>query len=329
MKVAVFGAGAIGGHVAGRLHRGGAEVSVIARGAHLAAIQADGLRVEAADGTIHARVRATDNPATLGPQDAVLVTVKAPALPAVAATIAPLLRPDTPVAFLMNGIPWWYFAHHGGAQDNERLPAVDPDDAVWRAVGPDRALGGVVYSACTVTAPGVITVDSVQSRIILGEPTGELSPRAEALAGVLRAGGLTMEVSADIRQAIWAKLLLNLGTGPLAVLTGAPSSRFFTETACCDATRQILAEGAAIAAAMGRPVQANAEGQIKNGLKSSHKPSVLQDLELGRRLEIEALYGVPLEMARRHGVHTPMLDLLVAMVRVRAMMGSTHPTVGS
>jgi len=154
MRVCVFGAGAIGGHLAVRLARGGAEVSVLARGPHLAAIQRDGLTVHASDGQLHTRVRASDDPKALGPQDAVLVTVKAPALPAVAAGIAPLLKPDTPVVFAMNGIPWFYFHGIGGALEGRRLAKIDPGDALWRAVGPERAIDGVVYAASAVIAPG-------------------------------------------------------------------------------------------------------------------------------------------------------------------------------
>ena len=326
-RICVFGAGAIGGHVVGRLAKGGAEVSVVARGPHLAAIQADGLHVHAPDGPIHARVRASADPAELGPQDAVVVTVKAPALPAVAASIGPLLRPDTPVAFVMNGIPWWYFHQHGGTHDGLRLDKLDPGGAVWQAVGPDRVIGGVVYSACTVTAPGVVEVESQRSRIILGEPDGRISERAEALAAALRGGGMAMEVTPRIRDAIWAKLLLNLGSGPLAVLTGAAPNRFFAEDACREAAHRILDEGAGIARAMGCAVSPDAEGQVRRGRASKHKPSILQDLELERPMEIEAIYGAPLDLARMHGVDTPLLDLLVAMARLRAQEAGLYTPV--
>lgn len=325
MKVCVFGAGAVGGHIAGRLHKGGAEVSIVARGAHLHAIQANGLRVEAADGPIHARVPASDDPAALGPQDAVVVAVKAPSLPAVAAGIGPLLGPDTAVMFAMNGIPWWYYHGHGGAAEGRRLPLLDPGDAMWRAVGPERAVGGVVYSACTVTAPGVVHVDNPRSRLVIGEPAGPAGPRTEALAAALRAGGMGADVTDRIRDAIWAKLLLNLASGLPGVLTGCAPARFFAEPAVCDATRQISAEGAAIARALGCTVAPDAEGQIRNGAKSTHKTSILQDLELGRAMEIDALYTVPLAMARNAGVATPLLDLMAAMVRARARGAGLYP----
>ncbi len=328
MKVCVFGAGAIGTHVAGRLAKGGAVVSVVARGPQLAAIKANGVRVHAADGEIQARVEAGADAQELGRQDAVIVTVKAPALPSVAAGIGPLLGPDTTVAFVMNGIPWWYF-HGMGGEEGRRLPKLDPGDALRNAVHPVRVVGGVVYSACTITEPGVVHVENQRSRIVLGapdgRPDGRSSGRIEALAAILRAGGLVMEVTDRIRDKVWAKLLLNLGSGPLAVLAGCAPAQLFVEDACRDATRRILAEGAAIAAAMGCPVEPNAEGQIANGAKSLHKPSILQDLEGGRPMEIDALYGVPLDFARMHGVPTPTLDLLAATVRMRARQAGLYP----
>ncbi len=186
MKICVYGAGAIGGHLAARLHRAGAEVSVIARGAHLAAIQANGLAVHAVDGTHHAPVRASSDPAELGPQDAVFVTVKAPALPAVAASIAPLLGADTLGRLRHERHPLVVFPASCPVRCRAaRLPRIDPDDALRRALGPDRAIGGVVYSASAVTAPGVVDVEQPKSRFILGEPDGTLSERVRALAGLI------------------------------------------------------------------------------------------------------------------------------------------------
>jgi len=320
VRVCVFGAGAIGTHVAGRLAKGDAEVSVIARGPQLAALQASELRVHAADGEIQARVAASADARELGRQDVVVVTVKAPSLPSVAAGIGPLLGPNTAVAFVMNGIPWWYFQ----GMDGRPLPQLDPGGALSRAVHPARVIGGVVYSACTITEPGVVHVENQRSRIVLGTPDGRPSGRVELLAAVLSDGGLTMEVTGRIRDTVWAKLLLNLGSGPLAVLTGCTPAQFYAEDACREATRSILAEGAAIAAAMGCPIEPNAEGQIIRGALSQHKSSILQDLEQGRPMEIDALFGVPLEFARMHGVPTPTLDLLAAMVRVRARQAGLY-----
>lgn len=318
MRLCVFGAGAIGGHVAGRLARGGAEVCTVARGAHLAAIRANGLRVLAPDGEMHVRLPASDDPADLGPQDAVIVAVKAPALPEVAARIGPLLRPDTPVVFAVNGIPWWYSHGHGGPDEGRRLPRLDPGGAVWDTVGPGRAVGGVVYSACTVTRPGVVRVEGARNRIVLGEPSGAITPRVEAVADALRAGGWTAEVSGRIRDRVWAKLLLNLGTGPMGVLTESGPRAVFEEAACRDAARRVVAEGAAIARAWGCEASPDAEGQIGGGRRSEHVPSIVQDLRLGRPMEIAALFEAPLELAQMRGVDAPTLALLVALARVRA-----------
>jgi 2-dehydropantoate 2-reductase len=318
MRICVFGAGAVGGHFAARLARGGAQVSVVARGAQLAAIRSRGLRVEAADATIVVPVAASDDPAALGPQDAVLVTLKAPALPALAAGIAPLLGPDTPVVFAMNGIPWWYFHAHPGPHAGRRLPRVDPGDAVWRAVGPERAIGGVVYSACTVVAPGIVRVGGARSRLELGEPDGVLTPRLAALAAAFRAGGLPIDETMRIRDRIWTKLLLNLSTGPLCVTTQSTLGQLYEEPACVAAMHRMLAEGGAIAAAMGCPVTDDIAALLAANRDSPHKPSILQDLEAGRPMEIAALYETPLDLARLCGVPTPTLDLAVALARSRA-----------
>lgn len=318
MKVCVFGAGAIGGHLAGRLARGGAEVSVVARGAHLAAIQANGLRVIAPDAEFVSHPTATHDPGTLRVQDAVIVSVKAPALPSVAAAIAPLLGPTTSVTFVMNGIPWWYYHAHGGPLGGTELPRLDPGGALRDAVGAERAIGGVVYSACTVIEPGVVHVEHARNRLVLGEPDGTRSARAAALGTVLERGGIAIEITERIRDAVWAKLLLNLGSGPLGVLTGSAPKDFYAEFDLQGATRKVLVEATALAKAVGCNVAPDADGQVRTGSKSAHKTSILQDLELGRPMEIDALYTVPLEMARAAGVATPTLDLLAALTRARA-----------
>jgi 2-dehydropantoate 2-reductase len=314
----VYGAGAIGGHVAARLSKGGAEVSVVARGAHLAAMRKNGLTVHHMDDKFTAGVTASDDPAELGKQDAVIVTVKAPALGSVAAGIAPLLGPDTPVAFVMNGIPWWYFHGHGGEHDGQRLPQLDPDGALWDTITPRRAIGGVVYSACTVTDPGVIHVAGPHARIVLGEPDGRNGTRVEAIAAALRAGGWRIDVTERIRDAVWTKLMLNLYSGLLGIVSGAPLAKVMADPACMDAARRIVAEGQAIAAAMGCKADVDIERVLAGGRQSSHTPSIVQDLQLGRPMEIETLYAVPLALARQAGVATPTLDLLVSLASHRA-----------
>jgi len=325
MRIAVYGAGAIGGHVAARLVRGGADVSVVARGAQLAAIKARGLRVLAPDWDEVVPMAASDDPAALGVQDAVLVTVKAPALASVAAGIAPMLGPDTVVVFVMNGIPWWYFHAHGGPWDGRRLAQVDPGDAVWDAVGPGRAVGGVVYSACTVVEPGVVSVANRRNRIILGEPDGRLSARVAAIAAPLRAGGLAVDETPRIRDGIWEKLLGNLASGPVCVLGGAAPRDLYGDPVIERAVRASYAESLAIAAAMGCTVALDIEAALAHGRAMSHRPSILQDLELGRPMEIDGIYDAALALARLAGVATPELDRLVALVKVRARQAGLYP----
>jgi len=318
MRVCVFGAGAIGGHLAMRFVRGGAEVSVVARGAHLAAIRNDGLTVQAVDGRFNVRVHASDDPATLGPQDAVVVTVKAPSLPEVAARIAPLLDADTGVAFVMNGIPWWYFHALKGKLEGRRLPRLDPDDRLWRAVGPERVIGGVVYAASAVIAPGVVDVEQPKSRVVFGEPDGSLSRRAEALAALLRAGGIASETTPDIRTEIWNKLINNLAGGTLAVLAGAAPRHVYEEEPCAAAGKRVMEEAAAIAQALGAKPDHGFDRRIGGQKSMDHKPSILQDLELGRPMEIDGLLAAPLALAQMSGVAAPTLELLVALAKVRA-----------
>jgi 2-dehydropantoate 2-reductase len=317
MRICVYGAGAIGGHLALRLAQGGAEISVVARGAHLAAIQRDGITVRTPDGDLNARVAASAEPADLGPQDAVIVTVKAPALPSVAAGIAPLLRGDTPVVFAMNGIPWWYFHHHGGALDGHRLPRIDPGDALWRAIGPERAIGGVVYSALTVIEPGILHLHARDIRLILGEPSGGATPRIAAIADALGRGGMTAVVTARIRDEIWTKLIMNLAASCLALLTGQAVKDVYAEPACVEAGRRLLAEGAAIAHALGAAPDLDVERAIAAMKALAHKSSALQDLERGRTVELDSIFIVPIELARSRGVATPTLDLLVALAKLR------------
>ena len=318
MKVCVFGPGAIGGHLAARLAKGGADVSVVARGPHLAAIRRNGLTVRTTQGTLHARVHANDDPAALGPQDAVLVTVKAPALPAVAERIAPLLKPETPVVFVMNGIPWWYFFAHGGPLDGTQMPRIDPGGAIWNAVGPLRAIGGVVNAPSAVTEPGVVNVERDNNYLIMGEPDGSLSQRAEALAQTLRDGGLDARVTGDIRTAIWDKLISNLMTGPIAVLTQSGYRDFLSEPACMEAAQRVVLEAAAVAHALGCKPDPDPDTRLTRATGLPHRASILQDLELGRPMEVDAIFGMAVELARLVNVPTPTLDLLVALVKARA-----------
>lgn len=318
MRICVFGAGAIGGHVAARLARGGADVSVVARGAHLAAMAERGVTVHAPDGTFTAKVRASDDPAALGRQDAVIVTMKAPSLPSLAAGIGPLLGPDTPVAFVMNGVPWWYFQRHDGPLAGTRLGKLDPDAAVERAVGLERTVGGTVYSACTVVEPGVVSSINKQSRVVLGELDGSASDRLKAIAAALEAGGMGGVISPDIRKEVWLKWMGNIANGPLCILTRRSVADSYTEPALREAAVALMREGAALARALGSPIEVDEQARLKGAAAMPHKPSILQDLELGRPMEIDALFTVPQDLARQVGVPMPTLALLSALGRQTA-----------
>lgn len=307
MRVCVVGAGAIGSHLAARLARGGqAEVSVLARGAQQAAIRARGITVEAPDGCFTMRVRAEEDAAALGPQEAVLVTVKAPAVPGAVPALAPLLGPDTVVGFVLNGVPFWWGA--GAAR-------MDPGGALAAQLPMARVLGGVVWSACTVTEPGTVRVLTAPSRLILGAPAGGASPAAAALARALEAGGMRGEAVEDIRTAVWTKLINNLTNGPICLLTRRDMKSTFADAALLEAARRVMREGLALAAALGHPVPGEPERMILRSVAIAHKPSILQDLEAGRALEFEALFEAPLELARAAGVAMPTLELLVALAR--------------
>jgi 2-dehydropantoate 2-reductase len=320
VRVCVLGAGAIGSHLAARLARGGAaEVSVLARGAPRAAIEAAGITVEAPDGHFQVRVRAAEEAAALGVQDAVLGTVKAPAVPGVLPALGPLLGAETVVAFVLNGIPFWWGA---GA---ERM---DPGGRIAAALPAARLLGGVVWSACTVTAPGRVRVATAESRLLLGAPGGGAPPAAHALAAALAAGGMRGEAVADIRAEVWRKLINNLTNGPICLLTRRDMRASFADPALRDAARRVMGEGLALAAALGHPVRGVPEATILRSLSIAHKPSILQDLEAGRALEFDALFEAPLDLARGAGVAMPTLELLVALARQATGQGARGQGVG-
>jgi 2-dehydropantoate 2-reductase len=319
MRVCVFGGGSVGGYLAGSLAEGGAQISVVARGAHLKAIRADGLRVETPGRSFTVRLPASDDPSEFGQQDAVLVTVKSPSLPQVAAGIAPLLHKKTAVAFVMNGIPWWYFHAHGGPLDGRRLTLLDPGDALWRTVTPQRALGGIFWPAGSVPAPGVVRLLSGAGRgTAFGEPDGRITPRVEAIAAAFRAAGLPVSITADIRTLLWQKLAFNLSAGPLCVLTETSVRDTQTEDALVASSRRVLAEADALASSMGITLDIDVDNVVAINRDLGHRPSILQDLEAGRPMEIDALYGVPLEMARITGVAMPTLELLASLIKAKA-----------
>ena len=325
MKVCVFGAGATGSHFAVLLARAGADVSVVSRGANLDAIHARGITLHTDDGPLHATVRASEDARRLGSQDVVLVTLKSHALPAAAGAIGTLLGPDTCVVFLQNGVPWWYFHGHGGEQEGRRLPRIDPGDRLWNAVSPERAIGGITSSACTLVGPGVVKVTGGNRMLSLGEPDGSDSARLRSVAVLFGEAGFPVEVTRTIRDAIWSKLMLNLGSGPFGVLAGVPLKDMFAEQVLVDARFRVLAEVASIADAMGCKVQIDLSAQMAFARASVHVPSVAQDAAAGRKPELDSMFIAPLEMARERGVATPTLDLLVALCKLKERAAGRYP----
>jgi 2-dehydropantoate 2-reductase len=308
MRLCIFGAGAVGGHMAAKLAaRSGEEVSVIARGAQLAAMREKGILLLHGEEKIHGKVRAAERPADLGPQDAVFVTLKATALGEFADAAAPLLGPKTAVVFVQNGIPWWY------AKDNARL---DPGGRLAKAISAQRILGGVAYSANEVVEPGVI-LNQVpgNNMFVIGEPDCRESSAGTALRTILEKCDMSSPRPADIRQSIWAKLSQNIGTSTLAVLIEGTLRELRSDAGLVAILEKCVAEARAIAKGLGVRIEEappRPAGGQGSGL-NSHKTSMLQDYERGRPLEIDAQLTAPLAMARAAGVPTPTLDAIIAL----------------
>ena len=315
MKLCIYGAGAVGGHIAAKLAAAGNDVAVIARGAHLEAMQSRGVKLLHGDKTIIGRVRAAANAADLEKQDAVFVTLKANMLGAFAAECAPLLGRDTAVVFVQNGIPWWYDA---------RLKRLDPDGVLAKAIAAERIVGGVAYSANEILEPGVIENHVPgNNMIVIGRPDRKETRLVLDLRRTLEAADLASPALADIRQSIWSKLAQNLWTSTLCTLTHLTvrdvQERAELKTLAARATE----EGRAIARALGVAVdqaphrpKGGPGGNSSSG--AAHKPSMLQDYERSRPMEVEAQLVAPLELARMEKIHTPTLDFLVPLVTAKA-----------
>jgi len=312
MRICVYGAGAIGGNFAARLAAAGNEVSIVARGAHLEAIRARGLTLIAGDNKIVVPVKASDRPADLGPQDAVLVTLKASGQHALADNVGPLLGPDTAVAFVQNGIPWWY--GHGLSKSRPQAPdlsRLDPGGALAKVVGMHRVVGAVVSSPNHVIEPGVVE-NEVPDRNILwvGEPDDRATPRIEALRAALKAAGIASPATTDIRYEIWHKLMASLTGSTVCLVTGQPVH--VQKTPLVNRlSRRAHAEALAVAAAHGVALDDHPDQRYgPKRVYTSHRPSILQDYDLGRPMEIESIVRAPVAFARSAGVDTPTLDAI-------------------
>jgi 2-dehydropantoate 2-reductase len=329
VKIAVVGAGAIGGFVGAELTLAGEEVTLIARGAQLDAIARGGLRLVRDGAERVAHPRALEDPAAAGHQDLVILAVKAHAVPEVAARVGPMLGKDTAVVTMVNGIPWWYFHRHPEPWRDWILETVDPGGRAWRAIGPDRAIGCVVYAACEVPEPGLIVHES-DDRFTLGEPDGSSSARCRQLSEVMTRARLAAPVRAHIRNEIWIKLWGSAVFNPVSVLTGAALDVITgdpeTRELCRRLMREIQAVAEVLGVRFGIPIERRLDGAAAVG---AHRTSMLQDLERGRPMEIDAVVGSVQEIGRRVGVATPQLDALLALVRQRARLAGLYQPPGS
>jgi len=325
VRICVYGAGAIGGYMAARLSDAGAEVTVIARGDKLAAIRAQGLKLIQDSGDIVARPNATDDPAAAGPQDYVVVAMKAHAVPAVAERMAPLLGPETAVVPAVNGVPWWYFYKLDGLYRDRRLETVDPGGAQWRHIGPERVIGCVVYPAAEVVAPGVVRHIALD-RMPIGEPDGARTERAERLSKIMIAAGMKAPVRARIRDDIWVKLWGNVSFNPVSVLTGATLGEIAADAGTRAVVRAMMVEAQAVGEALGVRFPISVDARIAGGAEvGDHKTSTLQDLEAGRALELAPLVGAVAELGDVVGIDTPVIDMVYALARQRAITAGCWP----
>ncbi len=328
MKVCIYGAGAIGGFIGTRLGLAGdCTVSAVARGATLAALQAHGLRLRQGGELFSTPVQASDDPAALGVQDLVVIAVKGQSLPEVAARIAPLLGPQTRVLPAMNGVPWWFGAGHPVLGDPALAPlhSIDPGGRIAAAIPLAQVIGCVVHASTSASAPGLVEHKMGQG-LILGEPLGGDSARVQALAGVLRHAGFETTASADVRRDIWYKLWGNMTMNPITALTGATVDRVLDDPLARGFCSAAMAEAAAVGARIGCTIDQTPEDRHNLTRKlGAIKTSMLQDVQAGRAVELDALVTVVREIAQRVGVATPFIDALLGLARLHARVHGLYP----
>jgi 2-dehydropantoate 2-reductase len=302
MKFLIAGAGAIGAYVGARMAHAGFEVTLFARGPHLRAMQENGVQVRSAEGDFVARPKVAASLGEVGGVDVVFLAVKAHGLAQLAAQLKPVLGPDTAVVSTQNGIPWWYFQSFGGECNDLRLERVDPGGVISSAIEARRVIGSIVYLATEITSPGVIQ-HIEGNRISLGEPDGSRSERLRAIADVLVASGLRSPITTHLRQEIWVKALGNASLNPLSALTRATIVQMIRDPGVCSVIRGIMGELEALAHRLGMELPITIDQRIAGAEKvGEHKTSMLQDLEAGRPMELEALVGSMVELGERVGL---------------------------
>ncbi len=326
MKIAIFGAGAIGGHLGALLSRAGVDVSLIARGAHLEAMRENGLKLTVKGESFVAHPRVTDDPSTLGPQDYVVVSLKSHQAPGAVEAMQPLLGPDTTVATAMNGMPWWYFYKLAGEHEDYQIQAVDPGGIQWNGIGPERAIGCITYVASEVIAPGVVKAGG-QGRYFIGEPDGTESDRCRRFRDIVAAAGVDVKLRTDIRRDIWVKIMGNAAYNPISALTMATMGAMVNDPDIEGVLRRVMADVMAVGQALGSEVNTSVDERIEATRRgaASHKTSMLQDMERGRMLEINPIVGAVAEVAKLVGVETPTIDTVLALVSLRARQAGLMP----
>jgi 2-dehydropantoate 2-reductase len=326
-KICIVGAGAIGGWMGARLAAAGAPVNVVARDATLQALRTQGLRLrEDADKREQAfAVTATDQPADLGVQDLVIIAVKAPAMTGVAQAIGPLLGPRTAVLTAMNGVPWWFLQGFGGPATGRTLESIDPGGVIARAIAAPQVLGGVVHASCSVDAPGVIR-HRMGNGLIVGEPAGGASERAQALATLLQRAGFEVTLSAQIQQDIWYKLWGNMTMNPVCAMTGASADRVLDDELARNFLSAVMLEAREVGARIGIPITQQPEDRHAITRKlGALKPSMLQDVEAGRAVELDALVTAVRELGHITRTPTPFTDALLGLARLHARVRGLYP----
>jgi len=326
MKIGIYGAGAVGGYLAVQLALAGHEVTCVARGEHLAAMKANGLKLRIGDEERVAKMNCTDDASEAGPQDYLIVALKAHQAYDAAERFVPMLGPDTPVVTAMNGVPWWYFYKLPGKFENHRLESVDPGGWQWKTLGPWRAIGCVVYPATEIVEPGVIQ-HKYGDKFTLGEPDGSISERSERLSAALEESGLRAPVRDNIRDDIWIKLWGNLCFNPISALTGATLDIVATDTATRILARCMMLEAQTVGEELGVHFRVDVHRRINGAAEvGAHKTSMLQDLERGRPMEIDPLITAVQEMGRLVGVETPYIDSVLGLIQQRGrVLGLYRP----
>jgi len=317
MKICIYGAGAIGAYLGALLAESGAEVTLIARGPHLDAMTRNGLTLEIDGQTRVVPVRCSDDPSAVGVQDYVILALKAHSVAPIVEQMVPLLGPDTAVVTAQNGILWWYFHGLDGPWRDHRLDVADPGGRIWDTLGPERAIGCVVYPSCEIVAPGVVRHIS-GNRFMLGEPDGSKSQRVATLGSVMTDAGLKAPVRKRIRDDIWFKLLGNATFNPVSVLTNATLEEMGKDAGVRAVIRQLMVEAEQVASELDVRFAMDIDKRIDGAVAvGAHKTSMLQDFEQGRPLELDALVATVTELGQLVGVPTPGIDAVLAMTRLR------------